>query len=89
MRGRNAIVGRSAAEAARGADNLWHARRTHLSGRCSPESRISRTRSRYWYSSCRLAAEALPLLAGATAGPGPSFDGAICTISEGLVGLAV
>lgn len=28
--------------------------RTYLSGRCSPSSRISRTRSRYWYSSCLL-----------------------------------
>lgn len=64
---------------------MWARREiTHLSGRCSPESRISRTRSRYWYSSCRLVVERLPLLAGATAGLGPSFDGAICAVLREL-----
>lgn len=62
--------------------------RTHRSGRCSPLSRISRTRSRYWYSSCLLAGDAgmVPFVGGCFAtGVVAGSLGAAISVTAGVI----
>lgn len=59
----------------------------YLSGLCSPVSRISRIRSRYWYSSWRQVCARIEAgFSGEVEGTGPDVGVACGSVADGAIG---